>query len=169
MICLNCKVKLESRDKRTKFCSRSCSTTFNNLRRVITNSHRENIANSLKKYYEVNPTKMRGWEHAQAVGRGTKGKYNKTLKTIYDVSSRTRAKIIARLNLKCCVCGWDEDSIDIHHILPRKDGGSDDLANLTPLCPNHHRLADKKKLSIELLIPLSIILPHDWSDQVYFG
>lgn len=42
---------------------------------------------------------------------------------------------------KCCVCDFDKYS-EKHHIIKRKDYGSDDEDNLIYLCPNHHWIAD---------------------------
>ncbi len=39
---------------------------------------------------------------------------------------------------KCEVCGYVL-SVDVHHIIPRSEGGENDPANLAVLCPNHHR------------------------------
>lgn len=43
-------------------------------------------------------------------------------------------------NIPCVICGWNESTRDIHHIVPVKDGGADDISNLTVLCPNCHRV-----------------------------
>lgn len=48
---------------------------------------------------------------------------------------------------KCFVCGFDE-IVEVHHILPKHKGGTDDIENLVLLCPNHHALADRGMLSI---------------------
>ena len=61
-----------------------------------------------------------------------------------DLSSRTISKILNRLGIKCFKCGWGEASCDIHHIIPKKIGGTDDPNNLTVLCPNCHRVAHAK-------------------------
>lgn len=50
---------------------------------------------------------------------------------------------------KCAVCKWAEGRCDIHHIIERKDGGTNDISNLILLCPNHHRLWHEGKLKIE--------------------
>lgn len=42
---------------------------------------------------------------------------------------------------RCQICGY-AISVDVHHLVPRSKGGSDDLENLVVLCPNHHREAD---------------------------
>jgi len=68
--------------------------------------------------------------------------------TIFQCSSRTRMKIIRRLDLKCFNCQWDEDVCDLHHIIPKAKGGSDDGNNLTYVCPNCHRLAHSGKLMV---------------------
>jgi hypothetical protein len=49
-------------------------------------------------------------------------------------------KTIARRaygHLKCCVCGFDK-IIDIHHA--DHNHNNNELDNLVPLCPNHHRM-----------------------------
>ncbi len=56
---------------------------------------------------------------------------------------------------KCAVCGFD-DVVEIHHILPRRVGGTDALENLILLCPNHHAMIDKGMLFIkDINIPKS--------------
>ncbi len=49
---------------------------------------------------------------------------------------------------KCMVCSFDE-IVEIHHIIPRYLGGSDELENLALLCPNHHALADRGMIQIK--------------------
>lgn len=57
-----------------------------------------------------------------------------------DLSSRTRSKIIKRaIKSGCAVCGWNESTLDTHHIKHVKDGGKDCVSNLICLCPNCHR------------------------------
>ena len=49
---------------------------------------------------------------------------------------RTITKILRRANIKCSICGWNESTCDIHHIIHKKDGGSDNMDNLIVVCPN---------------------------------
>jgi hypothetical protein len=56
-----------------------------------------------------------------------------------------------RDDYRCVVCGFDLVT-DVHHIIPRSAGGSNDMANLLTLCPNHHRLADLGIISVDHLI-----------------
>lgn len=69
------------------------------------------------------------------------------MKNIFEVSSRTRCKIIKRLGIECSSCGWDKSVCDLHHIIPKSIGGTNDHTNLTVLCPNCHRLAHDKKIT----------------------
>lgn len=55
-----------------------------------------------------------------------------------------------RDNYRCVVCGFDLTT-DVHHITPRKQGGTDGFSNLITLCPNHHRLADLGIINVEHL------------------
>ena len=69
------------------------------------------------------------------------------MNNIYEVSSRTRCKILKRMIQSCSNCGWNKSSCDLHHIIPRSRGGSNDHTNLTILCPNCHRLAHENKIT----------------------
>lgn len=65
---------------------------------------------------------------------------------------KNREKILEYQGSECYVCKLDHaPMLEIHHILPLKDGGDNSLDNLVPLCPNCHRLAhiskDKNKNS----------------------
>lgn len=93
-------------------------------------------------------------------------KYKKIINTIYDVSSRTMSLILQRANIGCAICGWNETSGDIHHIIERKNNGTNELNNLIYVCPNCHRIIHKtNKYSIEYLQTKSLdkILPN-WKD-----
>ncbi len=58
------------------------------------------------------------------------------------------SKVYERFKGKCFVCGFDEIT-EVHHIVPRRYGGTDEEGNLVLLCPNHHALADRGMLSIK--------------------
>lgn len=42
-----------------------------------------------------------------------------------------------------------KEVVDLAHIVPRSGGGRYTKENLTPLCPNHHRLFDRGRLTRE--------------------
>lgn len=56
-------------------------------------------------------------------------------------------------NGKCQVWGCScREGLESHHIIPRSQGGPDELWNLITLCHYHHRLVTNKKLlDIDLL------------------
>ena len=54
------------------------------------------------------------------------------------------------LTEKCEICGWDE-IVQIHHIIPRNQGGPDTLENYMGLCPNCHDAHHFKRRTIEYL------------------
>ena len=84
---------------------------------------------------------------------------------LFDVSNRTKIKILNRLNCGCSVCGWKEAACDLHHIVPKKKGGTNDHYNLTLLCPNCHRLAHSGK---ELtLINIQEQFGEAWREHYY--
>jgi hypothetical protein len=97
--------------------------------------------------------------------------YNKLrIRRISDINSNFRSEFeIGNLNFsykectswaravkrvfgnKCMECGWNEDTCDVHHIIPKSQDGLNTLSNAIILCPNHHKLADIGKLSKEYL------------------
>lgn len=59
--------------------------------------------------------------------------------SIMDLSKRTISKIIERSGKGCSICDWNLTRCDIHHIIERSNGGSNELDNLILICPNCHR------------------------------
>ncbi len=170
--CPECQIDfiITRNNRSNKFCSHSCAITYNNKRRPrYSDEQKENISKGLKKYWENNPDKRKiSNEHYNKIIEYTKHKYKrKDIQSILDLTGRTVTKILKRLNLGCCVCGWKEGTCDVHHILGRKIENPDNHDNLTYLCPNHHRLAHEKKVTLDKLIPLSKYLPDNWMDFYY--
>jgi predicted restriction endonuclease len=52
---------------------------------------------------------------------------------------------------RCAICGWDEASCDVAHIVALRDGGADEIGNVTMLCPNHHRMYDTGRIPVEVV------------------
>lgn len=50
-------------------------------------------------------------------------------------------------HLPCQICGWQEATRDIHHIIPVSQGGTNKEENLIVVCPNHHRMIHSKLIS----------------------
>lgn len=68
-----------------------------------------------------------------------------------DLSSRTISKVLKRAATACKICGWNECSLDIHHIVPISKGGFNNLENLIALCPCCHRKSHNGFFTIEYL------------------
>lgn len=61
-----------------------------------------------------------------------------------DWSSR-RKKVLERDGYKCANCGEpDNRNLEVHHIVPLKDGGSNKLSNLKTLCLDCHSAIHNK-------------------------
>lgn len=164
-ICIECNNPFETKDNRSKFCSRKCSAIYNNkLRGTLSEEHKSKISASLKNWYSKNEPKSSGDKHSKAVGKSTKGKFKKP-ESILEVSKRTTSKILKRLNFSCSNCNWNEEVCDIHHIKPKEFGGTDEHTNLSYLCPNCHRKAQKGLL--KNIINLQEQIGDKWKEYYY--
>jgi len=56
------------------------------------------------------------------------------------VHHRQRARILKRDNYRCKICNGINE-LDMHHIIPQKEGGTSDDLNVLTLCKIHHDLA----------------------------
>lgn len=45
--------------------------------------------------------------------------------------------LLAETGRRCCICGTLH-KVQVHHIIPRNKGGTDNIDNAIPLCPNCH-------------------------------
>lgn len=150
--CKNCKENFTSRNKDPKFCSTSCASKYN--------SSKYNFIKSVQEFWKAHPEKLK----EQSI-ESQKGKHKKP-KSILELSKRTISKICRRLQIGCSRCGWDKEICDIHHIIPKKQGGTDEHINLTYLCPNCHRLADRGH--IKTFTNLQDFIKDKWK-QYYYG
>jgi 5-methylcytosine-specific restriction endonuclease McrA len=65
-------------------------------------------------------------------------------KTTPPLTSEQTERLIHSVGTRCSYPNCKETvSLDIHHIIPRQEGGSNRRSNLVVLCPTHHRLADR--------------------------
>lgn len=128
--CLNCGSKIEG-DYRKKFCSHSCSATYNNKRRC----KNEKIINSvtIDKYDEY----IKKWKSNKVDGR----------RGNYGVSVCIRKYLYSKYNCSCQNCGWNKVNpytgkipLEIHHI--DGDCTNNKEENLQLLCKNCHSLTE---------------------------
>ena len=185
MICENCGKEHDGKYGTGRFCCRACSNT-----RSHSPEQRLKASKSLKKTYERMKREGRACEkcgniyHSADSSRKLcfdclprtikRAKVKRKPKSIYDISKRTIAKIFRRMALPCSCCGIFIDKsvvFDLHHIISRKNGGSDNMDNLTYICPNCHRVAHTNtSLLPKPLIPISEFLEQqgkDWKDFYY--
>lgn len=165
--CLFCDNEFVTTDIRKKFCNSSCSASYNNKNRVLEESTKEKISKGLKIYFDENPKKIYDAFFWNGV-KTSKGKFLKNPQSIFTLSSRTRIKVLERLNLSCFRCGWNDDICDLHHIYGRKIENPHNHKNLTYVCPNCHRLAQNKKILPEDLITLEEKIGDEWK-KYYYG
>jgi hypothetical protein len=67
-----------------------------------------------------------------------------------EISPATRRKVLHRDQQRCQVPGCScHSNLDIHHIVHREHGGTNDLSNLTVLCEAHHLAHHAGTLTIE--------------------
>lgn len=169
-----------------RFCSRACS----NKRKPTAESKAkasEKVREALQKHFEdgCKCEKCGNIFHSKDYSRKlcfdclpttikhTKGKSKSPLRTIKGVSKRTASKILRRLDLPCSCCGFYVKGLvlDLHHMIPKKQGGNDNMDNLTYICPNCHRMAhtDLSMLSHPLVsIEEQLrVLNKDWRSAYY--
>lgn len=79
-------------------------------------------------------------------------------KSLSDFKKRMSIFDLNYLYDECCICKWSKSSIDFAHIMPWSEGGKFDFDNILPLCPNHHRLYDRKLLDEQELKEIEIHL-----------
>ena len=60
-----------------------------------------------------------------------------TKKHTHAIRTVMKHRVIYIFGGKCAVCG-NPDNLEIHHIIPRASGGTNDIANLLPLCHECH-------------------------------
>mgnify|MGYP000091049970 CR=1 FL=1 len=53
-------------------------------------------------------------------------------------SEKTKRTIRERSAFRCCIC--HKPFVEIHHIIPQSEGGSDEIKNAAPLCSSCHDL-----------------------------
>lgn len=168
---VNCTSAAFAAGKYKRTCSRHCASS-----RSMTPETKQKISDSVKKTISKNKKPKHNYicescgkefttEHSIKKGRRVhcneckqkRSHYKNDITSILDVSKRTITKILQRSNKGCSICGWNESTCDIHHIIPKSKGGNDELDNLIVVCPNCHRVIHtSNKYSTEFLKMLTI-------------
>jgi hypothetical protein len=148
-LCKQCSCKLPFEKRSNKFCSHSCSASFNN--KGVRRHGYENILEfclhcntkltTQKKFCDIDC--KNDYYHQQFLLQWKCGNHN-GLRGEYNLSAHIRRYIFEKYDSKCCQCGWDEKHpsdgkipLDIDHIDGDNNNNED---NLRLLCPNCHSL-----------------------------
>lgn len=199
MICENCGKEHDGKYASGRFCCKSCSIAFGNKKKAKNPEKNKKISESVKRYYIEHPEVLQYKKHnkpdytyiCEKCGDTFKTKYKikngryihcenckrkvvhykdiNKLTSIKELSKRTITKLLVRANKECSLCGWNESTKDIHHIIPRSKGGTDDGSNLIIVCPNCHRVIHTTdKYSEEYLKQFSIENTfNNWKDYYH--
>lgn len=67
-------------------------------------------------------------------------------------SESLKKEVRKKAGFHCCACFQITMSIDVHHIKPEKENGTDEIENAAPLCPSCHRtIGGNKDLQKQLI------------------
>ena len=149
-----------------RFCSEPCARSYSsNINRDETNIK---VADTLFRKHHNNKSKQEYIQQKNADKHASYIRENEVA-SILDLSKRTAIKIIKRMKLPCSLCGWQFEDVsgDVHHIILRKDGGSNEHNNLTYVCPNCHRLIHSNKIDKNSLITLDKQIGDEWKKFYY--
>lgn len=144
MECLNCKKETEN----PKFCSRSCSATYNNKKRKqkffkkCKNCNKELPRGSRNIF--CNNECFQENRYNEYIERWKQGLEN-GLSGEYGISGFIRRYLFIKYNSKCSQCGWSKVNEHTKRIpleVEHKDGDyrNNDEDNLDLICPNCHSL-----------------------------
>jgi hypothetical protein len=183
MKCLKCKNEHDGTFGSGKYCNRGCANA-----RTPSKARNLRISEGLKSselVKEVAKKRIKTYE-CISCGMGYK-RFNKSQKcspcrrvvtrikdinsieSMYELSSRTASKMLRRAKHPCSICGWDKSSCDVHHIIEKCNGGTNDHDNLVCVCPNCHRVIHTEKTySREYLRGLSLSITFsNWRDYYH--
>jgi hypothetical protein len=140
--CKNCNKEFESDTRETNrgkgiCCSRKCGSEYANKNRPLINL----VCQGCLKPYT---SKMKNSKFCTIqCNQKSRTRINGTNETGRNTLSKRINKLKKSFTSECFSCKWNKCACDIHHIVEKSNGGSDDLNNLTILCPNCHRLVHK--------------------------
>ena len=83
-----------------------------------------------------------------------------------ELPNPNSALFIYARNTACEICG-ENRTIDCCHIIPARFGGEFNEENILYLCPTHHRLFDRGKLTLEEIKKINFYKKSKWS-RMYF-
>ncbi len=141
--CTNCHKSFEADIREhnrgnAKYCSLSCCAKspkkLKSYNKICINCNNSFVSNSNDSKY---------------CNKLCKQQYYRKQQITKNYSTKTLQRILGHLS--CEICGWNDSTRDIHHILPVSQGGKNTLDNVIVLCPNHHRMIHNNLVSKEIV------------------
>lgn len=135
-----------------KYCSRECYAKAQRLRITARKTKKlgafkcKFCGKEFQRYW--NPEKDPKPMYCSRSCSGKAKKKHMVYKRWRGKRTEKRKRLNERKNASCEVCGFKR-LLDICHIVPAKKGGAYDRINILFLCPNHHYLFDRGKLTKE--------------------
>jgi hypothetical protein len=164
--CENCELDHDGSYGSGRFCSIKCARGFSTKEKRL--EINEKVSKKLSGSNYGGLTKQQFIQRKIASDHASYERETE-ITSLYDLSKRTVAKIMRRLELPCSNCGWYVENVvgDIHHIVERKNGGSDEHINLTYVCPNCHRMIHSNKINSNTLVNLEDYIGDSWKEFYY--
>lgn len=158
--CRNCLCKFETIPsiKTRSFCSSSCRNDYRKKQtgeKSPSYKRQKHTCEICKKDFMVTASRIgrgHGVYCSMECGReGRRRKISGKSRQRRHPTGKTAAK--RRDSFTCLVCGFDS-VVAAHHIIPKRYGGTNGIANIITLCPNHHYMAHAGLLKQEYLLSL---------------
>ena len=162
MKCEMCDKEQDGKYGSGRFCDAKCARGFSTKekRKEINERVSLKLANGLTVQQRLQ--RKHAKKHASFVRK-------KQALNILELSSRTVSKILKRMKLGCSLCGWYVDGVacDLHHIIPKSVGGTNEHTNLTLICPNCHRLAHSGLIETKSLVSFYDLVGDKWKEYYF--
>ena len=152
--CKNCGETFATRPhiKQRVFCSIDCRDGF---RKKLTGSKNpmynraEMPCENCGKPMQVTSAYLKGKKVGYCSKECGKEAFRKKIAKVKRTNNR-RGKQAARIRDggKCVICGFSHATA-VHHIIPKRSGGTDRVENLVTLCPNHHYMVHANLISFD--------------------
>jgi len=120
-----------------KYCSLSCVG-----KRIQSKIHKRMCINCREEFSTSS-------NRSKYCSKSCKLQHYRSISKTENYSSKTLQNLIGFL--PCEICGWNESTRDVHHIIPVSQNGKNTLDNVIVLCPNHHRMIHKNLISKEAI------------------
>lgn len=144
--CEQCKKTFETRPhiKERKYCSSECRDQFRKDRTGANHplyNRSEHPCKICGTIVLVTPSLLKSRRLCFCSPECAKESHRRAVSGVPKIMNRS-GKNAARTRdgEKCVICGFSAVTA-VHHIISKKDGGTNGLTNLVTLCPNHHYMA----------------------------